>query len=76
MVAEPKIFTDSIVCIVDLLTAAAGFQVDLDADFVNGHSLQAQTYDLGVARVLPIEVSQKLISSSSSVGGGLSLSRT
>ena len=60
MMAKSQIFTDSIMGIVDLLAATAGFQVDLDADVVNGHSLQTQTYDLGVAGVLPIEVSQKL----------------
>ena len=46
--------------IVDLLAATAGLQIDFDADVINRHSLHAKTNDLGIAGVLPIEVSQKL----------------
>ena len=59
-VAKSQILTDGIMCIVDLLTATAGFQIDLDADVVNRHSLQAETDNLGVAGILLIEVGQKL----------------
>ena len=57
VVTKFQILANGIVRIVDLLTATAGFQVDFDADVINGHSLQAQTNDLGVAGVLPIEMS-------------------
>ena len=46
--------------VVDLLAATTGLQIDLNADVINGHSLQAQTDDLGIARVVLVEVSQKL----------------
>lgn len=60
VVAESQIFADSVMGVVDLLATPAGLQVDFDANVINGHSLQAQTNDLGIAGVLPIEVSQKL----------------
>lgn len=41
VVAEPKIFADSVMGVVDFLAATARFQVDFDADVINGHSLQA-----------------------------------
>lgn len=48
VVAEPKIFVDNTVGVIDFLAATAELQVDFNADIVNGHSLQAQTKDLGV----------------------------
>ena len=41
VVAEPKIFADSVMGVVDFLAATGRFQVDFDADVINGHSLQA-----------------------------------
>ena len=46
--------------VVDLLTATAGLQIDLYADFINGLTLQLQTDNPIVTGVLLIEVSQKL----------------
>jgi len=59
-VAKSQVFADGIMGIVDFLASTAGFQIDLDADVINGHSLQAQTDDYGVAGILLVEVSQKL----------------
>lgn len=41
MVTESQIFADSVMGIVDLLAATAGFPIDFNADIVNGYSLQA-----------------------------------
>ena len=59
-VAESQILTDRIVCVVDLLTTTAGLQIDLHADIVDGHALQAQTDDLRIARVFPVEMCEEL----------------
>lgn len=59
-VAKSQVFADGIMGIVDFLVSTAGLQIDLDADVINGHSLQAQTDDFGVAGILLVEVSQKL----------------
>ncbi len=58
-VAKSQIFADGIMGIVDLLAATAGLQIDLNADVVNGHSLQAQTDNLDITGGLLIEVGQK-----------------
>lgn len=46
--------------VVDLLTATAGLQIDFDADFINGLALKFQTDNLSIARVLFVEVGEKL----------------
>lgn len=60
VVAESQVFADSVMGIVDFLTATAGLQTDFDADIISGQPLQAQTNDPSIAGVLPIEVCQKL----------------
>ena len=60
MMAESQIFADSVMGVVDFLTATAGLQTDFDADIISGQPLQAQTNGPGIAGVLPIEVCQKL----------------
>lgn len=45
--------------VVNLLAATTGLQIDFDADFINGLTLQFQTDNLSIAGVLLIEVSQK-----------------
>lgn len=59
-VAKSQVFEYGIMGIVDLLAAAARLQIDLDADVVNRHSLQAETDNLDIARVFFAEVGQKL----------------
>lgn len=58
-VTESKVFADGIVGIVDLLAATAGLQIDLDADVIDRHSLQAQTDNFRIAGILLVKVSQK-----------------
>ena len=59
MMAESKIFADGIMGIVDLLTATAGFQIDFDADVINGYSLKLEADDLSISGIHFIKVSQE-----------------
>ena len=59
MMAESQIFADSVMGVVDFLTATAGFQVDLNADVVNRHSLKLEEDNLSISGIHFVKVSQE-----------------